>query len=822
MMTITQFPCRSCWQWKLIQTSLWIFAFGSTFLHTEAQAELPLPTVSTLGRTPVPSVVIHVAALGHDTNPGTEAEPLATLAAAQTAARKFAGHAPVTVTIHQGTYYLPETLRFNPVDSGTQDFPVAYTAAPGAKPIISGGMPLQLEWSQRPDQLWEARTPPDLSIDQLFVNGERQSMARYPNYDASAEKFGGTAADAIAPERVARWANPEGGFIHAMHEALWGDMHWRILGKKADGSLNYEGGWQNNRASQMHKEFRFVENIREELDAAGEWFHDRTHNLLLVKPPTGTDLRTATVEAVRLRHLVEFKGTQETRVRFVSLRGLTFKHSARTFMENREPLLRSDWTIYRGGAVIFENAEDAGIDDCDFDQLGGNAIFVNNFNRRIHIRQCLIRETGANGVAFVGNPGAVRSPLFNYSTPNDYRMLDRTAGPQTEDFPADCLVEDCLITRSGRFEKQTAPVQIAMAQGITVRHCSIYAVPRAGINIGDGCWGGHVIEFCDIFDTVLETGDHGSFNSWGRDRYWSPDVRVVDQQVAADPSLPFLDAVQPVILRNNRWRCDHGWDIDLDDGSSNYQITNNLLLHGGLKMREGFQRTATNNIILNNSLHPHVWFENSGDVFSRNIVMGPYQPAIMEIARWGKDVNHNLFTISDADRTSYAPQGCDHDSLVGDPQFVNAEIGDFRVKDGSPALKLGFVNFPMDQFGVQSLRLKALACTPEMEIASANQPAATAVRTKWQGATLRELTGQEFSALGVPAGATGVMVVDTAADSAAFQIGLRQGDFIEQVNGLTVLGVRSFQTLATGATDAQRLKLGIVRNQQKLTLEQAR
>ena len=63
-----------------------------------------------------------------------------------------------------------------------------------------------------------------------------------------------------------------------------------------------------------------------------------------------------------------------------------------------------------------------------------------------------------------------------------------------------------------------------MAQGITVRHCSIYDVPRAGINIGDGCWGGHVIEFCDVFDTVQETGDHGTFNSWGRDRFWRPDV----------------------------------------------------------------------------------------------------------------------------------------------------------------------------------------------------------------------------------------------------------------------------------------------------------
>ena len=83
-------------------------------------------------------------------------------------------------------------------------------------------------------------------------------------------------------------------------------------------------------------------------------------------------------------------------------------------MENREPLLRSDWTTYRGGAVFFNGAEDVTLEDCDFDQLGGNAIFVNNYNRRVAVRGCLIRESGANGIAFVGDPRAVRSPLFNY------------------------------------------------------------------------------------------------------------------------------------------------------------------------------------------------------------------------------------------------------------------------------------------------------------------------------------------------------------------------------------------------------------------------
>ena len=126
-------------------------------------------------------------------------------------------------------------------------------------------------------------------MDQLFVNGQRQHMARYPNYDPQARQFNGSAADAIAPERVARWADPAGGYIHAMHAALWGDMHWRILGKKADGSLDYEGGWQNNRPSPMHKQFRFVENIREELDAPGEWFHDaRTARCISSRRPAWT------------------------------------------------------------------------------------------------------------------------------------------------------------------------------------------------------------------------------------------------------------------------------------------------------------------------------------------------------------------------------------------------------------------------------------------------------------------------------------------------------------------------------------------------------
>jgi hypothetical protein len=539
-------------------------------------------------------------------------------------------------------------------------------------------------------------------------------MARYPNFDPNARPYNGAAADAFSPQRAARWADPIGGYIHAMHCAHWGGYHYRITGKNENGEVTYKGGWQNNRQMGMHPRDRFVENIFEELDAPGEWFHDAQTSTLYFYPPRDVDLDQAAVEVVRLRHLIEFQGSRENPVRSVSLHGFIFRHAARTFMDVKEPLLRSDWTIYRGGAVLLDGAEDCQVTDCEFDQLGGNALFVNDYNRRIRISGCDIHDTGASAVVFVGDPRAVRNPLFEYRQRQSYADIDKTPGPQTDNYPADCTVEDCLLRHFGVVEKQATGVQISMSMGIAVRHCSIYEASRAGINISEGTFGGHLIEFCDVFDTVRETGDHGSFNSWGRDRFWGLQDAPADEL----PQLALLDAARPTVLRNNRWRCDHGWDVDLDDGSSNYQIYNNLFLHGGLKLREGFHRRVWNNITVGNSLHPHVWYDNSGDEVTKNIFMDAYRPAGgMPKGKWGKMVDYNLFTTSDADRTKFAAHGCDAHSLIGDPRFVDPASGDYRVEDGSPALKLGFENFPMDRFGVQKPELKRIARTPDLPAA---------------------------------------------------------------------------------------------------------
>lgn len=760
---------------------------------------------------------LHVAPGGDDHHPGTRAAPLATPAGARDAVRRSGvlGRAPVTVHFADGVYELPEPLVFAPEDSGTAEAPVVYQAVNRGNAVFSGGRRLTLDWQPHRDGIWRAATPDGLAMDQLFVDGVARPMARYPNRDLSKPDvpYHGYAADAISPGRAARWADPTGGYIHAMHAARWGGYHYRITGRNPDGSPAYEGGWQNNRQMGMHGQHRMVENIIEELDAPEEWFHDTKNRVLYFMPPEGLDPRSARIEVVRLRGLVEFRGAKETPVRHIALRGLTFRHAARTFMDTREPLTRSDWTLYRGGAVFFEGAEDCAVEQAAFDQVGGNAVFVNTYNRRVAVRECWIHEAGASGVVFAGDPKAVRQPLFEYGQRMDYANLDRTPGPRTEDHPADCLVEDCLIVRTGRVEKQTAGVQISMARRITVRHCTIHDVPRAGINISEGAWGGHLIEGCDVFDTVRETDDHGSFNSWGRDRFWhlggAPESEL--------PALARLDAVEPTIIRNSRWRCDHGWDVDLDDGSSNYEIYNNVFLKGGLKLREGFHRRAWNNIAVNNGLHPHVWYPNSGDEVTRNILMRGHQPAGgMPGGRWGNEINRNLF-VSEADRARFAGHDCDADSLVGDPMFIDPECGDYRVREESPALKLGFVNFPMDEFGVRPPALKAKAGTPELpEVARAAGAADVPDGgvSHWQGAVVRGLRGVEFSAYGIGREDGGIVLVRVPAGGLLEAAGLKAEDVIL---GLGDTATRTIDDLrkATDAACGEAVRVVVVRGQQR-------
>jgi hypothetical protein len=684
----------------------------------------------------------------------------------------------ITLEFAAGTYRLTAPLILTARDSGSEAAPVELRAAPGAKVIISGGRSLRgLNWIAWRNGIWRTRVdgPP---FDRLWLDGRLLIRARYPNYDPATIPFGGVAADATGAARVHGWSNPKGGVIHALSTDRWGSIHIPIEGKRPDDSLRFGIATGINRVVIPSEGDRFVDNILEELDAADEWYLDRKSRWLYFKPAQGVSPARARFVGGRLENLIEFRGSRSAPVHDVMVSGLDFRETATTFLKTTEPLLRSDWKFYRGGAILSENAQRIVISNNRFEELGGNAIVVSGHNGNIAIRGNEIHDIGASGISFVGRPEAVRSALFEYRESQPTAGIDRAQGPRSDAYPADSIAEDNLIYAIGAIEKQSAGIEISMAARITVRHNSIYHVPRAGINIGDGTWGGHLIADNDVFDTVLETGDHGSFNSWGRDRYWNADREEMNRRVAADPSLAALDAIAPIVIRHNRMRCDHGWDIDLDDGSSNYLIEDNLLLAGGIKLREGFNRVVRNNIMVNNTLHPHVWFANSADVFEHNIVMTGYQPILMN--DWGKSIDFNLFPTATALERAQG-KGTDAHSAAGSARFIDPREGNFAVAADSPALSIGFRNFPMDDFGVVSPLLKARAQRPMMPEPFVDEGSGPEAPRELLGMTIKSIeTLGEQSATGLPS-AQGVLVLAVAQNSPADRAGLRSGDVIIRI-----------------------------------------
>jgi hypothetical protein len=459
--------------------------------------------------------------------------------------------------------------------------------------------------------------------------------------------------------------------------------------------------------------------------------------------------------------------------------------------------------------VFYDGAENCSLKGCTLNNLGGNAVFFNNYNRNCEVSECQLSDIGASAFCFVGDPNAVRSPSFEYWQYVPLGQIDRISGPKTNNYPAECKVYDNLIFNSGVVEKQSAGVELSMCQRIIVSHNTIYDVPRAGINVSEGTWGGHVIEYNDVFNTVKESGDHGSFNSWGRDRYWHPDKKLMDSIVENNYELALADVVKPIIIQNNRMRCDHGWDIDLDDGSSNYIIRNNLCLNGGIKLREGVNRVVENNIMINNSFHPHVWFKNSNDIFRYNIVCTGYMP--VNISVWGKEVDYNVFPDSVSLKAAW-DRGTDQHSVCGRFKFVNPNEGDFRLKEGSEAFSIGFRNFAMDSFGVVLPTLKALAKKVILSSLQILDKVDADEVVDFMGSKVKNLTTLgERSATGMD-DIRGVLVLEVAAGSAASSF-LQANDVILTFNALKTNKLYDLLAARKSVTGA-KVDVIIFRNQE--------
>lgn len=761
---------------------------------------------------------IYVSPNGSDFGDGSSEHPYKTIEQARDFIRKIKKTDPqekFEVKIGKGVYYVQHPIRFTPEDSGKPDSPIRYFADDavfmGARPLPK---PAWRPWEQNSSVMVTALEA-GLHVDGLLMNGQPQICARFPNYKKDVLPLGSAATEALIKERVSGYANPQGGYIRALHEYRWGGNSYLIIGKNPEKPLGLDLLWagDNNRGSGYDPEALVVENVLEELDQPGEWYYERKTGFLYFYPPS-CEYQTAEYALVTTPELFSFKGTKENPVHDIILSGFALEHTARTLSVlgqdgwNYEPLLRGDWAVVRKGVITLEGTKGIRISHCRFLRSGGNGIFFSGYQDACTVSNCVFADCGASCIQLAGLPEAVWEPSFwPYENDMDHQIhktfveFPDQSGPKTEDYPRNILIEQNHMYNMGIWEKQASGVNLSVCQNIRILHNTIHQSARSCINVNDGCFGGHEIAWNDIFDSQRETDDHGPFNAWGRDRFWSvPKYNAMGLYGEDARPYALLDVVKPIEIHHNRFHHapdkSHTWGIDLDDGSSNYRIHDNLCLGLGIKLREGFDRQVTNNIIVGGQLNIHCTYAQARDKISGNLIIHsePWAFAGMEgdgherIKKGELWVDYNWYVSPSGNLTLPAfwqELGFDRYCLLNEePQFAAPEKNDYTPLT-TAIEKIGFMAFEMDNFGQTNCSAKP-PVYHWTEMRTGRQ-----IKTKqWMGATVSDIDEGIMSST-ASNGLSGVFFKEVPVDCIAFSYGFRSGDILKTVKGFPISDLES-------------------------------
>ena len=708
------------------------------------------------------AVTLCVRIDGDDRNDGSFEHPLKTVSMANERASELREHSPVDVYLGPGTHRLRETLVVEggglpagrpagqPAGLSGHHHPLAFIAMDGATPTLSGSVGLKTHWSNHSEKVFVCDISGQVEggFTQLIVNGRRQTLARYPSgnplspllsnfsfIEGADERVYPEGQDITAPPPLPhrelyfsdewfsanRWDRPEEAIIHIFPKENWNALQFRIKGidyeRKAillgEGGFQQHERWAARPGTMLDRTSRFyIENVFEELDSPGEWYYDREGELLYYYPPEDCDLDQAVFEVPILKELVVLRGTRAEPLTDVSFRGIRFTGTVTTFLDPREITSFGDWSIVRSGALLLENTEDCRIEDCFFDAVGGSGLVASRYNRRLIVRNCLITECGESAIMLVGLPMLTRAK--SYICPYCKTHHPWGFDPHTDEYPGDCLIENNRIHDVGVYGKQTAGLFMSVAARNTIRHNEMYNIPRAALCIHDGTYGGHIIEHNYLHHSCRETDEHGTFNSWGRDSWW---CHAQSHQGVSHPAGDVLhDAKHRTIIRDNRFRDFTGWCIDLDDGSSNYDIYNNVCIGAGIKNREGDYRMVHNNVVyLPTIAKPtamQIGCEGNSDAWYNNIIYAIADPIhLTKPPQNGPVVKYcdyncyysrvGKFSSRGKDFAQWQELGLDEHSVFADPLFRDPEGGVFTVAGDSPVRDLGFENFVQDKYGTQ-------------------------------------------------------------------------------------------------------------------------
>jgi hypothetical protein len=431
------------------------------------------------------SAEVYVAVDGNDRDSGTKSEPFRTLERARDAIREMkqsdANATGYTVWLRGGVHYRSETFELSAEDSGTEQARVIYRAYDGEHVRISGGKPIprdgfrpvkepsvlaRLEAPVRSKVLQADlkslgicdHDPASLGGAELFCNGKRMQVARWPNQawalalrkEKDGRVYTFTFPDDDAPNA---WADLEDVSLHGYWRYDYQDSHTKpqrfdIAGR----TITLEKALGDS----MSGDRRFYAlNVLEELDRSGEWYLDRAKGILYFLPPADF-AKGETTLSVLSKPFVAMRNAA-----YVTVRGLTFEAA-------------------RSTALVIKGGEGNRVTGCVIRNVAGHAVSLSGGTDN-GVEGCDIYDIGSGAVTMSGGDRATLTPARHF-------------------------VVNCHIHHYARHGMSYEPAVSISGVGNRMAHNLIHDAPHAAV-LYEG--NDHVIEFNEIHDVVQQTSDAG-------------------------------------------------------------------------------------------------------------------------------------------------------------------------------------------------------------------------------------------------------------------------------------------------------------------------
>lgn len=640
---------------------------------------------------------------GNDENPGTEELPLKTLEGAKEKLKNTEADGNITVWFREGTYLIDEKMNFDSSDREN----VTYKCVPGEEVTFTGSMEIS-EWTEGEINGNKALVA-DVDTDEvyfrsLFKGEKRLPVSVWPKEGCFTAKDA-LIEDALYPEDTTTYFKLHTAFYAHENEIMdfanVKDVNVRIMHKWCDDilplrSVDVKTGRIEVRkpaAMTIEVDDNYVyENVREALSEPGEWYLDRAEKKLYYIPCEGETAENLVLSAPVTDSFIEVNGCNN-----VSFSGIKFINTDWDFVNgtlNIWPIDRTnpilDKMDYEGthpqasyevpAAITVRNAEKINFTNCVFRSISNTAVMFKENAKNSSVDACYFDEIGGNAV-FVNAPYAIPTVTNNISVTNceinEYgRIYNHSIGVLV------CHASDCVIENNEIHDGWYTAISVGWVWGYAENPTdNILVKDNLIYNIGNGWLSdmGGIYTLGKQPNTVLSGNEIYNVGCYGGEKGYG------------------------------------GWGIYLDEGSSEILVENNLVYDCSSQpfhQHYGKDNMIKNNIfafggegvfrISRNEEHNSLSLENNILVTDDKVV---YWHTTDE--DWFKD-NSNLYWDY-SNRSVYSGYSTDpfnRECIVGmvskgyynnavyeNPLFKDAANRDFTLAENSPALKAGFKPF---------------------------------------------------------------------------------------------------------------------------------